>query len=153
MAVKKKRRTRITAKQRNCIIAACSTLEIDEDTRHDLVMQFSGRRTSSLNSKTGLFSDEATKLITYLSRNGAPVPKKPYRTKRGAQSQPSGAVTVMASPAQRKTIDRLKEQVTWREEGGFELWHEKNLKIKRIRTKEEAERVIEGLKGVTRHGK
>lgn len=64
----------------------------------------------------------------------------------------SGNLICLATPAQRAYIEKLKAQVAWREQDGFERFLKSRMRIEQVGTKKEASRVIEGLKGLLEHG-
>lgn len=61
-------------------------------------------------------------------------------------------VVALATPPQRALIGHLVLEVNWYEHGSFEAWLLKNMGLEQVATKEEAARVIEGLKGLKSHG-
>ena len=65
---------------------------------------------------------------------------------------PEDGVLHLASKAQRDLIDKMRDEIAWEHENGYRLWLMKSLGISRIRTREEAHRAIEGLRGLKRHG-
>jgi hypothetical protein len=54
----------------------------------------------------------------------------------------------LATASQLVLIDRLKEEVRWRAEDGFARWLAASFGLDRIRTSNDAHKIIEGLKGL-----
>jgi len=91
---------------------------------------------------------QARQLITRLQQRGFPI-GRPYS---GSPVDRSHMDATIATPAQSAQVKRLREEIAWRTEHGFEAWLMTRLSMERIRTFADAERVIEGLKGLKRHG-
>lgn len=96
-------------------------------------------------SITELAEDEASTLLNELVRLGAVIiPSKRKRTRR-----PSAPNLVdMVSPQQLQTIDRLKKDISWRFQNGFEMLCRKIIKNDRPKTVREAQKIIEAMKGI-----
>jgi hypothetical protein len=62
-------------------------------------------------------------------------------------------VTFLPSREQFALIDQLKVQIKWQLTDGFQRWLAKYLKISRITTSAQAQRCIEGLKGMIKNSK
>lgn len=62
-----------------------------------------------------------------------------------------GNVTALPSPKQLKLIDALGAQVAWKYADGFQRWLAKYIKTDKIRTSAQAQRAIEGLKGMIKN--
>lgn len=69
-------------------------------------------------------------------------------TRRSGNKPLPGNVVAMPSPVQMQLIDDLAGQVTWKFEDGFTRWLGKYIKTDKIRTSAQAQRAIEGLKGL-----
>jgi hypothetical protein len=65
-----------------------------------------------------------------------------------AKSAQQSNVVRMASPGQRDKIDALAGLIEWRVKDGLTKWISKRFSIQRVKTAQEAFRVIEGLKGM-----
>lgn len=112
--------------------------------------------TNDLNRK------QASAAISELSLKLDGAPKAPTtapsrRTKRGqAKPEPvtsKGNVVALATPPQLLLIKHLVDEINWHPHGGnFEAWLKKNQGVEKVVTKEQARNVIEGLKGLKRHG-
>jgi hypothetical protein len=63
-----------------------------------------------------------------------------------------GNVIALATPPQHALIGHLIAEVNWYAHGSYADWLKANMRLDKIVTKEEASRVIEGLKGLKRHG-
>jgi len=138
-----------TARQIKAIKAAQRHLGMEEHTYRAMVGRFSGGRASSCKD---LSIDEATRLLNHLAGSGA----ERLHLQAPAASSPGivsgGKVVAIATPAQRAEIGRLRGQVAWRSEEGYVAWLAERMKLEQVRTKEQAAKVIEGLKGMIRHG-
>ncbi len=55
---------------------------------------------------------------------------------------------ILPSPDQLEMIDALVKKIAWRFEDGYDRWMKKYMKIDRIKTDDDACKVIEGLKGM-----
>ncbi len=74
-------------------------------------------------------------------------PRKPRVPKKSEDN-----VVVLANPMQKALIGHLVAEINWHPHGSYEAWLSKNMGLEKVVTKEEAGRVIEGLKGLKRHG-
>ena len=102
---------------------------------------------------------EASRLLSRLGRPlQNPPGVKPHTGSRrpienAAEPQvPEDGVVHLATKRQRDFVDKLRDEVAWENENGYRLWLMKSLGISRIRTRDEAARAIEGLRGLKRHG-
>lgn len=57
-------------------------------------------------------------------------------------------VTFLPSPVQLQLLNDLAAQVTWKFDDGFTRWLTKYIKTDKVRTSAQAQRAIEGLKGL-----
>lgn len=106
-------------------------------------------------SSKDLTRAEASKVITEMNGklNGAdPAPAARKPREKAAPVTTQGNVTALATPPQRALIGHLAAEVNWHAHGGYADWLAKNMGLEKVVTKEEAARVIEGLKGLKRHG-
>ena len=132
-----------------------------EDYRMIILAQTKNKKDSSKQ----LTYFEADALITYLSKSlGAKIKSNDIRTSgaaRRARWQPTndrkrvglnpGNVVRLPTPDQLSMIDALAGKIVWRVEDGFSLWMKKYLKIDRVKSLDDAQRTIEGLKGLVAH--
>jgi hypothetical protein len=106
-------------------------------------------------SSTHLSRAQARSLITRWTIAGAPV-GGPYSGHRpDPTDQEARGLHVLPTPAQRALIGRLIPEIAWREADGYRLWLGSSLRLNPAtapRTYREAEAIIEGLKGLQRHG-
>ncbi len=105
------------------------------------------RAGQAVTSSKDLSRIQARSILTRWQLRGAPV-GGPYSGHRPAAGDP----TTLATPAQRAQIERLKEEIQWRFDDGYERWLKTKLHITAVRIYNEAEAVIEGLKGMKKHG-
>jgi hypothetical protein len=106
-------------------------------------------------SSKDLTRAEASKVIvemTHKLQDAAPAPTSQKPRKKPDPITTQGNVTALATPPQRALIGHLSAEVNWYSHGSYEDWLRKNMGLDRVVTKEEASRVIEGLKGLKRHG-
>ncbi|MGE4496324.1 MAG: phage protein GemA/Gp16 family protein [Deferribacterales bacterium] len=129
---------RVTAKQVQLIHIAKKQLEIcDDDYRSILNEYFKVRSSKDLTER------QAERLITHFRQKG-------FRINTAKKAKPTGS-TIIAFPTsfQLELIEVLKSNIVWKAGfEGFQLWLEKRMRIKKIRTKQEAAKVIEGLKAM-----
>ena len=151
----------IEPKQIQLIHIARAQLGLDEDNYRTIIQ---ARTKNKKHSSKDLTYFEADGLINYFKTLGFKIQSNYIRTSgaaRRARWQPAndcrknkgagGNVFVLPTPDQLAMIEALKSKVAWRAEDGFNLWQKKYLKIDRIKSLEDAQRVIEGLKGLVAH--
>lgn len=127
--------TPITPKQLQLIHIAKSKLGLDDETyRETLLAKF------NVSSSKELTYYQAELFIGHLKKAGFKVKRKKTTIKMGDK------VIVMATPAQRALIDVLKANIVW--QISYQVWLEKRLKLKKVMTSQDAQKVIEGLKGM-----
>lgn len=107
-------------------------------------------------SSKDLDSTEAHQLIVQLA-GGREVSKKRIRKPikqpaLASASAYSGNLIRMVTPQQRKLIDALQKEINWYQPEGYLTWLQKSLGLSAVRTKEEAQKTINGLKGLKSHG-
>ena len=107
---------------------------------------------------------QASELLVTLGRPLANPPgSQPAQSKTGRRQKirnpapkPTGlsvdGIITLASPAQHALIDELAGEVAWELEDGFRRWLKRSLGLERVRTQGDAQRVIDGLRGLKRHG-
>ncbi|MBV5274420.1 MAG: hypothetical protein JZU52_12525 [Lamprocystis purpurea] len=98
---------------------------------------------------------QARSLITRWTLAGAPV-GGPYSGSRvDAQTQAAAGAHPLPTPAQRAFIARLVDEINWRTADGYHGWLQTNLHqdpATAPRSYAAAAAIIEGLKGLQRHG-
>lgn len=110
-------------------------------------------------SSKDLTRNQASKVITEMSGklpDARPTPA-PATGKARKKAKPRPVTTqdnivALATPPQKLLIGYLINEIDWYLHGSFEAWLQKNMRLDKIVTKEEASRVIEGLKGLKKHG-
>jgi hypothetical protein len=128
-------------------------LRMDDEPYRDLI----ARHGQGVCSSKDLTRAEASKVIMEMANklHGAEPAPAPAARKPRKKEEPittHGNVTALATPPQRALIGHLAAEINWYAHGSYEDWLHKNMGLERIVTKEEASRVIEGLKGLKRHG-
>lgn len=92
-----------------------------------------------------------TQATTLLKSLGLPAPKPARKARpRRATRAPGDNIIALPTPAQMQFIADLRREIAWHQDDGYSCWLRRYLGITRIRTRVEAARVIEGLKGVKR---
>ena len=122
--------------------------------------QTKGRKSSSKD----LTYFEADGLINYFKTLGFKIQSNYIKTSGAARRsrwayanaarrarKDAGNVVMIPSRDQLAMIAVLVKKVPWRVEDGYERWRTKHMNIRRIATAEQAEKVIEGLKGLLKH--
>lgn len=150
-----------TKTQIKCIHTLANKLRMEADAYHYLL----ARHAEGVMHSNDLNRKQASAVITELAAkvNGTPA-KAPAPVKSKARARTQGKskdapitsrdnIVALATPPQRALIGHLIEEVVWHAHGGsYEAWLLKNQKLEKVATKEEARRVIEGLKGLKAHG-
>lgn len=114
-------------------------------------------RTKAAKSKPAAQADLNAALHKLLDGDSAATPAPTPAPARG-RGRPAkavttqGNVTALATPEQRALIGHLIAEVNWHKHGSYEAWLLKNQGIEKVVTKEQARNVIEGLKGLKKHG-
>ena len=135
----------ITAAQVRAIHVALSRRGIDDDTYREML-----RKRFDVDTCKALTRRQASGLLAAL---GQGLPRPPgSREPRPRPPRRATAPNVhrMASPAQRRLIDRLASEIAWRTTDGYRHWLRDNQGLERVSTSEQAVRVIEGLKAIQR---
>lgn len=137
----------ITAGQIRAIHAALAAQGIDDATYRDMLKSGWGAQ-----SCKHLSVGEANSLLNHLNgRRQRPRRRQPIRRPaRPAAVQSKAGVVRLPSPAQQQLIVALVSEVQWRSAGGYRAWLKRSLGLGRVRTAEDAGRVINGLKGLKR---
>jgi hypothetical protein len=154
---------RLTPAQQRAILYQRGALGLDEDTYRTALRSYRCCTTAAPGAQTWpvagapctsskhLSRGQARNLITRWSIAGAPVGGPYSGSKVAAQAQTAAGVTALATPAQQALIQRLVAEIPWRSPGGYQLWltsRSSPVPRGRIRTYADAEKVIEGLKGM-----
>jgi hypothetical protein len=136
-------------KQRQLIAMACSHFDITRDDKQILLCNRYGKK-----STTDLSFAQAEELIDSFVEQGFVIKseKRRYISRKkaikGGKKRKTGTVVAMATPAELAKIDALSGLIEWRRENGKNLWIKKRFGIDRVKTGEDAFKVIEGLKGM-----
>lgn len=129
---------RATAKQVQLIHIAKQQLGIcDDDYRNILHEYFKVRSSKDLTER------QAERLITHFRLKG-------FRASTVRKAKPTGSnIVSLPTSFQLELIEVLKSNIVWKAgDDGYQLWLEKRMRLKRVRTKQDAAKVIEGLKGM-----
>ena len=98
-----------------------------------------------------LSRQQATTLLKSLGLP-APKPARKARPRRATATRAQGDnIIALPTPAQMQFILDLRREIVWHQDDGYPCWLRCFMRIDRIRTRAEAARVIEGLKGVKRN--
>jgi len=128
----------ITAAQIKLVKILQRNLGIEDDDYRDLLMKRFG-----VSSCTQLTMHQATRLIEHfqgLSGN------EKRRRRPAIPRARDGKVVRLASPKEHRKITALSSLIDWEFDDGLKRWMKKKFGIDRVRTAEEAYRVIEGCK-------
>ena len=99
-----------------------------------------------------------------LARLGRPLPNppgaKPKTPRRRRIANPADApppedgdgIIRLATPDQRGLIDELAGEIAWETDDGYVRWLRRSLGLERVRTRADANRTIQGLRGLKAHG-
>ena len=136
----------ITKPQIRAIHVALHRKGIDDATYRDLL-----KRGWGANSCLDLTRAQASDLLLRLGRSLARQPgEQPPRPPRAAPSPAPAGVTALPTPAQRKLIEDLAGEIEWMDGDGYRRWLFKSMRIRAVSTREQAGKVIEGLKAMRR---
>lgn len=153
------------AKQKQLIHIAKAQCHVPDDQYRSII---AGRTQGKKTSCKDLTYDEADQVIDYFVKNlGFKIKSSyirtagEYRRKRWAYANSRrsgnkplpGNVVAFPSPMQLDMIATLSAQVAWKFADGYQRWLAKYLKISRITTSAQAQRCIEGLKGMIKNSK
>ncbi len=126
-------------KQIQLIHVAKTQLALDDETyRETLEYRY------NVTSAKDLTYNQASNFIGFLSEKGFKLKKKakPLKAKKADN------IIELATPAQHKLIEVLRNNIVWKVENGYELYIQKRLKINKVITKHDAFKVINALKGM-----
>lgn len=126
-------------KQLQLIHIAKQQLCIDEDMyRETLEYRY------NVTSSKDLTYNQASNFIGFLSEKGFKFKKKT----KSLKAKKADNVIELATPAQHKLIEVLRNNIVWKVENGYEFYIQKRLKINKVITKADAFKVINALKGM-----
>jgi hypothetical protein len=141
-------------KQKQLIHIAKDQLGLDDDHYRAII---EGKTNGKKDSAADLTYFEADAVINFFIKGlGFKIKEKytakeraakKYCMRRWKQGRPAN-VYCLASHDQLNMISGLAGQIKWRVEDGFHHWMKKYMRIERIKTDDEACKVIEGLKGM-----
>lgn len=80
------------------------------------------------------------------------IDKAKAAAKRPPTPNSQGNVVAMATPGQRDLINNLLAEINWHAHGGFAPWLKKYYGLTEVKTKEQAQKVINGMMGLKKHG-
>lgn len=122
--------------------------ELDDATYRQMLREVSD---GAADSATKLTRRQATAVITHLNGKGFRViPKRNPPATKPAPRQ--ARVTALITPNQRALINHLVNEIAWRTPDGYQRWLSAKMKLQVVATRQQASRVIEGLKGLKEHG-
>lgn len=129
----------INSTQIKLIHVAKKQLKIDEELYRYMLSQ--------------LFDVESSKQLTYAQASTFidELKKKGFKIKkvRGQGSKVKAPNLIqLVSPQELRLIEHLKQDIRWQYHDGFMRWINRRFGIERIKTRKEAQKVIEGLKGM-----
>jgi len=145
----------LTAKQIKAIKAGFRFLDLEDSDRSAYLRSYpilacvdKQSAGSPATSTKHLSRSQARNLITLLQQRGFPI-GRPYS---GSPVDRGNMAHTLPTPAQTAIIKRLREEITWKYEDGFDRWLHARMRMQRIKSAADADRVIEGLKGLKQHG-
>lgn len=100
-------------------------------------------------SSTAMNIAQLADLLNYMNNKQAHPSRIISGTPPGGRK--NGKVAAIASPAEHKKIAALSGLIRWKYEDGLERWMQKRFRIRRVKTKAQAFRVIEGMKQMFEH--
>ena len=126
-------------KQLQLIHIAKQQLGLDEDMyRETLEYRY------NVSSSKDLTYNQASNFIGFLSEKGFKFKKKT----KSLKAKKADNIIELATPAQHRLIEVLKNNIVWKYDNGYELYIQKRLKINKVITKADAFKVINALKGM-----
>lgn len=129
-----------TKKQRQLIGIGCGQLGIDKVTKAEMLLARYGKEHT-----TEIGKADADDFLKELAARGFKIViRKPARRQR--VSRGGGKTVSMVSPREIEKMTAVAGLIKWRVENGLDLWMKKRFGIDRVRTGDDAYRVIEGLK-------
>ena len=141
----------ISKAQLRLLHIAPAQLGMDADDFKSVLKDLTGKT-----SRAELTGPEAGRVIDELvQRYGFEIRRKPGgdRPRNFRRKAPRQNSTIIALPSTEETekIAALTGLITWRVEGGYQAWLGKRMHIAKVKTADEAYRVIEGLKKMFEH--
>ncbi len=128
----------VTAIQIKLIHIAKHQLNIDDDTYREILQE-----KYNVSSSTKLTKTQADMLINFFKDKGFKSIKKVK-----ANISKNGKIITLVKKTQLSLIEILKANIVWKNDDGYKLWLQKRMKIRKVITMSEAQKVIEGLKGM-----
>lgn len=126
-------------KQIQLIHVAKTQLALDDETyRETLEYRY------NVTSAKDLTYNQASNFIGFLSEKGFKFKKKT----KSLKAKKADNVIELATSAQHKLIEVLKNNIVWKVENGYEFYIQKRLKISKVITKADAFKVINALKAM-----
>ena len=118
-------------------------LGLDDDTYRAML-----ERVAGVGSAADLDAAGRRKVLTHLRKAGfrATSRRSAYRAPKKPMPRQKGNMVRLASGAQHEKIAALARLIEWRTENGLARWLFKRYSIQRVKTAQEAFKVIEGLK-------
>lgn len=146
----------VTTPQVKALRASQRSLGIDDETYRKTLGQYrvctgGERQGKPCRSTLELSRHQARQLLTRLQVAGAPL-GRPYGGHAPTRQEADAGVVTLATPAQMALLGRLRDEIAWRLEDGYDRWRRARLRIDEVRTYRDAECVIEGLKKLKEHG-
>lgn len=132
-----------TKKQRQLIKIAQKNLGLDDQIYREMLQAHFG-----VDSCTRLSRPQADRLIAMFKQRGFRVKKKISENPPRRRPRRAGNVVRLASAREQGKIAALRELIHWRIRDGFTAWLGARFSIERVRTAQDAWRVIEGLKNL-----
>ena len=130
---------KINSIQIKIIHVAKNQLKIDDDLYRSMLRQWFDAASSK-----ELTYEQASTFINELKKKGFKI-KRSGRRLRGIKSP---NLIQLASPQELKLIEHLKQDIRWQYHDGFKRWIKRRFGIERIKTRKEAQKIIEGLKAM-----
>ncbi len=146
----------ISSGQVKAIHVSLKAIGLDDETYRFMLNQKFGVTTcKDLNRK------QAHELLNHLAPRRprlTPKPKPPSKPKPPQTSKPKTPKSPdnllhLASPAQHQLIHDLVREITWHTADGYKAWLKKNMRLERVVSQANAQKVITGLKGLKRHAR
>ncbi len=141
----------ISSGQVKAIHVSLKAIGLDDETyRFMLDQKFGVATCKDLNRK------QAHELLNHLAPRRprlTPRQQTPRQQPAKQQARPPDNVFHLATPAQHQLIHDLIREVKWHTPGGYAAWLNKYLGLKRITSQGDAQKVINGLKGLKRHAR
>ena len=142
----------ITPAQIKAIHTLAGRLHLEDKAYRAIIARLGQGVTTSKDLTQREASAVIREMVGKLCKDSAPARDRPERPKAPRTADTGGNVVALVTPAQAGLIVALITEINWHGQGGFAAWLQKNMGIAKVQTKEQAQRVINGLKGLKRHG-